>query len=499
MSVTPTIVWFRQDLRLQDNRALAAALERGGAVLPLYILDDRGEGAWPMGGAARWWLHHALAALEAGLRERGSRLILATGDSGELLRRLVASTGAGAVYWNRRYEPAAIARDSVIKAELTAAGLEVKSFNGALLHEPHTIQNKQGKPFQVFTPYWKHCLTLPVSPALKLAAGPIAAPAKWPQSPELAELNLLPTIKWDAGFGATWQPGEAGAAARLKKFTARAMDAYADARNLPDRDGTSMLSPWLHFGELSPRQVWAAVEARSKESGVFPSSNGARVFLSEIGWREFAHHLLFHFPHTPERPLRAEFEKFSWADDAGGKKLRAWQRGQTGYPIVDAGMRQLWQTGWMHNRVRMVVASFLVKHLRLNWTHGAAWFWDTLVDADLASNTLGWQWSAGCGADAAPYFRVFAPVLQGVKFDGDGDYVRRWVPELAKLPADYIHAPWEAPAAVLARAGVELGKNYPGPIVNHAAARAAALAAFKQLRGGAATEADELALESETP
>lgn len=498
MSVTPAIVWFRQDLRLQDNRALAAALERGGAVVPVYILDDEAEGAWPMGGASRWWLHHALAALDASLRERGSRLLIARGDSAKVIREIVKVAKAGAVFWNRRYEPAVIARDAAIKADLLAGGVEAKSFNGALLHEPHTIQNKQGKPFQVFTPYWKHCLTLPVSPAVKLTAGPFTAPATWPRSLELAELGLLPTIKWDAGFADAWQPGEAGAAARLKKFTARAMDAYADARNLPDRDGTSMLSPWLHFGELSPRQVWAAVEARSKESGVFPSSNGARVFLSEIGWREFAHHLLFHFPHTPEKPLRAEFEKFSWAEDAGGKKLRAWQLGRTGYPIVDAGMRQLWHTGWMHNRVRMVVASFLVKHLRLNWTHGAAWFWDTLVDADLASNTLGWQWSAGCGADAAPYFRVFAPVLQGLKFDSDGDYVRRWVPELAKLPAEYIHAPWEAPAAVLARAGVELGKNYPGPIVNHAAAREAALKAFKQLRGGSGAAAgDELALGAE--
>ena len=500
MAVTPTLLWFRQDLRLQDNPALAAAVARGGAVVPVYILDDAAEGKWAMGGASRWWLHQALASLDASLRERGSRLLIACGDSAEVLRKLVKATDAGAVFWNRRYEPAVIARDAAIKAELLAGGVEAKSFNGALLFEPHTIQNKQGRPFQVFTPYWKHCLMLPVPAAVKLGAGKIAGPAAevWPRSLELAELGLLPKIKWDAGFYEAWQPGEAGAAARLKKFTARAMDAYADARNLPDRDGTSMLSPWLHFGELSPRQVWSAVEAPSKESGVFPSSNGARVFLSEIGWREFSYHLLFHFPHTPEKPLRAEFEKFYWAEDAGGKKLCAWQRGRTGYPIVDAGMRQLWHTGWMHNRVRMVVASFLVKHLRLNWTHGAAWFWDTLVDADLASNTLGWQWSAGCGADAAPYFRVFAPVLQGVKFDGDGDYVRRWVPELAKLPAEHIHAPWEAPAAVLARAGVELGKNYPGPIVNHAAAREAALKAFKQLRGGAAkTEAGELALEAE--
>ena len=490
MAVSPSLVWFRQDLRLQDNPALNAAVARGGAVVPVYILDDAGEGKWPMGGAGRWWLHHALAALDASLRERGSRLLIAQGNAAEVLGGLVKATGAGAVFWNRRYEPAVIARDAAIKAELIAGGVEAKSFCGALLFEPHTIQNKQGKPFQVFTPFWKHCLTLPVPVAVKLGAERIAAPTEWPRSLALAELELLPKIKWDGGFAGAWQPGEAGAAARLKQFVARAMDGYADARNLPDRDGTSMLSPWLHCGEIGPRQVWAAVAERSKESGVFPSSNGARVFLSEIGWREFAHHLLFHFPHTPERPLRADFEKFPWAQDEGGKKLRAWQRGQTGYPIVDAGMRQLYATGWMHNRVRMVVASFLVKHLRLNWTHGAAWFWDTLVDADLASNTLGWQWSAGCGADAAPYFRVVAPVLQGTRFDGDGDYVRRWVPELAKLPAEHIHAPWEAPAAVLARAGVELGKNYPGPIVNHAKARDEALAAFKALRGSEAVVGD---------
>jgi deoxyribodipyrimidine photo-lyase len=480
------LVWFRQDLRLQDNLALQAAIVRGGPVVPLYILDEAGEARWPMGGASRWWLHHALGALDAALRECGSQLVIARGNSAEVLREMVRKTGAGAVYWNRRYEPAAIARDSGLKAELTAAGCDARSFNSALLNEPHTIANKAGGPFQVFTPYWRHCLTLPVTAPVKFSEKTLMGPDAWPRSLAVAELELLPRVKWDAGFGAVWQPGEAGAAQRLKQFAARAMDAYDEARNLPDRDGTSQLSPWLHFGELSPRQVWAAVAARSKDTGVFPPSNGARVFLSEIGWREFAHHLLFHFPHTPEQPLREDFKKFPWAEDADGAKLRAWQRGQTGYPIVDAGMRQLWQTGWMHNRVRMVVASFLVKHLRLPWTHGAAWFWDTLVDADLASNTLGWQWSAGCGADAAPYFRVFAPVLQGVKFDGHGDYVRRWVPELARMPAAHIHAPWEAPLHVLAAAGVRLGPtgNYPRPIVDHATARAAALAAFKQLRGG---------------
>lgn len=486
MAVAPTLIWFRQDLRLQDNPALNAALARGGPIVPVYIWNEAGEGRWPMGGASRWWLHHALVALDESLRKRGSRLLVERGEAMEVLKKLVTSTRAAAVFWNRRYEPAAVARDTKIESELTADGIDAKSFSGALLFEPTAIRNKQGGPFKVFTPFWKHCLTLPVPPAETLGRQmKIPAPGKWPRSLSVEELKLRPRIPWDAGFGEVWRPGEVGATARLKAFAKGAMEDYADGRNLPDRDGTSRLSPWLHFGELSPRQVWAAVQARSKESGVFPPSNGARVFLSEIGWREFAHHLLFHFPHTPEQPLRAEFAKFPWADDQGGRKLRAWQRGRTGYPIVDAGMRQLWRTGWMHNRVRMVVASFLMKHLRLNWTDGAAWFWDTLVDADLANNTLGWQWSAGCGADAAPYFRVFAPVLQGLKFDGDGAYVRRWVPELAKLPAKYIHAPWEAPAEVLAKAGVTLGENYPRPIVDHAKARTEALAAFKRLRGKA--------------
>lgn len=483
MAVTPTILWFRQDLRLQDNTALAAALDRGAPILPVYIFDPDGEQAWRPGGASRWWLHHSLASLGRTLRERGSSLTLARGATAEVLRELIHVTGASAVYWNRRYEPAAVARDSQIKTELTLAGLEVKSFNSALLNEPHAIQNKQGRAFQVFTPYWRHCLGQAVSAPLKLDRAAIPGPKVWPRSLPLEELGLLPRIPWDRGFGESWQPGEDGAAKQLRNFAVKTVDAYADDRNLPAQDGTSRLSPWLHFGELSPRQVWAAIAAKSRDSGVFPPSNGARVFLSEIGWREFAHHLLFHFPHTPEQPLREEFSKFPWADDPDGVKLRSWQCGQTGYPIVDAGMRQLWCTGWMHNRVRMVVASFLVKHLRLPWQHGAAWFWDTLVDADLASNTLGWQWSAGCGADAAPYFRVFAPVLQGEKFDHDGDYVRRWVPELAKLPAEHIHAPWEASTGVLARAGVELGRDYPGPVVHHAQARNEAIAAFKRLRG----------------
>ena len=481
-----TIVWFRQDLRLQDNPALAAVLQRGGAVVPVYILDDAGEGDWPPGGASRWWLHHSLQRVDESLRERGSRLLLAQGESAAVLRSLLKQTGANAVYWNRRYEPASLARDRAIKAELLAAGVDAQSFNAALLFEPHTVQNKAGQPFQVFTPYWKHCQTLPVAAPLKLPAGNFSAPAKWPTSLTLAELGLLPRIKWDFGLASAWQPGEVSAQKRLRKFVAGAMATYADHRNLPDLDGTSALSPHLHFGEIGPRQIWAAVRALSKDSGVFPANRGGQVFLTEVGWREFAHHLLFHFPTAPTKPLRADFASFPWQKNP--KQLAAWQKGLTGYPIVDAGMRQLWQTGWMHNRVRMVVASFLVKHLRISWQEGAAWFWDTLVDADLANNTLGWQWSAGCGADAAPYFRIFNPTLQGQKFDATGAYVRRWVPELAGLPNEFIHEPTAAPMDVLATAGPTLGRDYPQPLVDHGEARVAALAALQAMRSKVAAK-----------
>lgn len=484
MSAAPVILWFRQDLRIQDNAALHSALARGGPVVPVYIYDEEGEGAWPPGGATKWWLHHSLVSLDASLRERGSRLIVARGDSGSVLRQLVAGVGAEAVYWNRRYEPAIVARDKTIKAGLVASGIEAKSFNGALLFEPHTITNKQGNPFQVFTPYWRHCLTLEMPPAVVIRKGEFPAPKAWPASLEIAKLDLLPRIKWDGGFYETWTPGEGGAQKQLKAFAARSMADYSDRRDLPGTAGTSRLSPHFHFGEIGPRQVWAAVRAQSKDSGIFPPNKGAQIFLNEIGWREFSHHLLFHFTATPTEPLRADFKRFPWAADPGGKKLRAWQLGKTGYPIVDAGMRELWHTGWMHNRVRMVVASFLVKHLRLPWQRGAEWFWDTLVDADLAQNTLGWQWSAGCGADAAPYFRIFAPVTQGERFDCTGDYVRRWVPEVAKLPDKFLHAPWTAPANM--REYAKIDGNYPDPIVDHATAREEALAAFKQLKGGGA-------------
>ena len=361
--------------------------------------------------------------------------------------------------------------------------MDVRSFNGSVLFEPHTIANKQGGPFQVFTPYWRRCLELPVAAPLSFRSdGFKRCVVMWPDSVG-HDLGLLPRTRWDAGLGHAWKPGEPAAAVCLKRFITGSLSSYSERRDRPDLEGTSMLSARLHFGEISPRQAWAAVRALSADSGVFPSGAGAEAFLREIGWREFAYHLLYHFPATPESPLRSEFGRFPWETDPDGRLLTAWTKGLTGYPFVDAGMRQLWSTGWMHNRVRMVVASFLVKHLRISWTEGSRWFWNTLVDADLASITLGWQWSAGCGADAAPYFRIFAPVTQGIRFDPEGGYVRRWVPEIASLPTKYLHAPWLAPTSVLAGAGVVLGQTYPLPIVEHAVAREAALRAFRGLRG----------------
>ena len=480
----PSIHWFRLDLCLADNPALRAAMEHGGPVVPVFIWSPEDEGAWPPGGASRWWLHQSLAALDDRLRAVGSRLVIRRGPTLESLRTLARETGAGAVFWNRRYEPAVSARDAKVKEALGRDGLAVESFNAALLHEPWTIQNQSKKPFQVFTPFWKHCLAKS-DPAEPLPAPKnLPAPAKWPKSLALDDLELEPKSNWADGLRAEWQPGEAGATAKLNRFLSKAFDNYTDQRNRPDVTGTSRLSPHLHFGEISPRQVWHGLRQMASKRGWPVERWRASQFLSEMGWREFAHHLLFHFPHTPTEPLRADFKKFPWRKDAAW--LHAWQTGRTGYPIVDAGMRELWATGWMHNRVRMIVASFLVKDLLLSWTQGTRWFWDTLVDADLAQNTLGWQWTAGCGADAAPYFRVFNPISQGEKFDPQGDYVRRWCPELAKLPGEWLHKPWQAPSETLAHAGVKLGRDYPEPIVSHAIAREVALEAFARIKSPAA-------------
>ena len=469
---SPIILWFRKDLRLMDNPALRSALERG-AIVPVFVWSPDEEGDWPPGGASRFWLHQSLQALDGKLRELGSRLIIRHGNSQEVLESLVKETGANAIFWNRRYEPAIIERDKSIKEHFRKSGIDAQSFNSHLLFEPWTIANKAGKPFQVFTPFWKTCLASASSiPEPLTTPKKIFAPQRWPKSLRLEELELEPKVKWAEGIRAAWESGEVGAQKQLKRLLQNVISKYEESRNRPDQRGTSRLSPHLHFGEISVRQIWHGVRKHKSAS--------AQKFLAELGWREFAHHLLFHFPQTPTEPLRADFKKFRWNDDA--QALRAWQRGQTGYPIVDAGMRELWTTGWMHNRVRMIVGSFLVKDLLLPWQSGARWFWDTLVDADLANNTLGWQWVAGCGADAAPFFRIFNPVTQGEKFDPKGEYVRRWILEIAKLPDKWIHKPWQAPAEILSEAKLKLGKNYPEPIVSHAIAREVTLERYSKLK-----------------
>ncbi len=438
----PALVWFRQDLRLADNPALRSAAARGAPVIPVYVWSPQEEGGWEPGGASRWWLHRSLHALDAELRRHRSRLIVRRGPALGALRELIAETGAGAVRWNRRYEPHAVERDRAVKRELADDGVEVESANAALLFEPWTVATGGGDPYRVFTPFWKACLAAG-QPAEPQPAPSLSPPSSWPESLAIDDLGLDPAGDWAGGLEEAWTPGERSAGERLDAFLEDSVASYTHDRDRPDRPGTSRLSPHLHHGEIGPRQIWHEIQGR----GLDP-----RRFLAEVGWREFAHHLLYHFPHTPERPLRDEYERFPWRTDRAA--LRAWQRGQTGYPLVDAGMRQLWTTGWMHNRVRMVVASFLVKHLLLPWQEGARWFWDTLVDADLANNTLGWQWTAGCGADAAPFFRIFNPALQAERYDPAGEYVKAWAPDP------------------------------PAPIVDHREARERALEAFAGIRQG---------------
>jgi deoxyribodipyrimidine photo-lyase len=479
MTDRPILLWFRQDLRLSDNPALAAAIARGAPIVPVYILDDEVAGPLGTGAASRWWLGESLRALEIDLKARGLPLILRSGRADDVVPGLIAETGADAVFWNRCYEPFAIARDRRLEKTLLDAGIDAKSFNAALLHEPWTVATQQGAPYRVFTPFWRAIRALEKEPPGKSAPQTPAAPARLPKSDRLADWPRAPTEPdWAGGIRAEWQPGESGAKARLEAFLDDALADYRTGRDRPDRVGTSRLSPHLHFGEIGPRQIWQAVMAQASASNSVDSA--AESYLRELGWREFTHHLLYHWPDLPAANWKPAFDAFAWRNDKQG--LAAWQRGLTGYPIVDAGMRELWQTGWMHNRVRMIAASFLIKDLLVDWRHGEAWFRDTLVDADLAQNAASWQWVAGSGADASPFFRIFNPVLQGRKFDPDGAYVRTFVPELAKLPADHIHAPWEAPAAVLGAADIELGTTYPRPIVDHKFARNRALAGYKALR-----------------
>lgn len=462
-----------------DNRALAAAIASGSPIVAVYILDDETPAAWKMGGASRWWLNKSLASLSQSLEQRGNRLILRRGPAALELSHLVAETRASAVFCSRTYEPWAQALEQNLKRALDSAGVALKRYSGALLKEPEDLRTQAGEPFKVYSPFWRALAARYDAQKTLPAPDKIPAPAKFPTSDTLDSLALHPRRPdWSHGLAETWIPGEAGAHDRLSHFMASTVKDYAALRNRPDKPGTSRLSPHLHFGEISPAMCWqAARDAGHRRSG---SDNGVETFLKELVWREFSYTLLVQRPDLPEVPFRPEFALFPWRRDA--RKLKAWQRGQTGYPIVDAGMRELWQTGSMHNRVRMITASFLIKHLLLPWQQGEAWFWDTLVDADLASNAASWQWVAGSGADAAPYFRIFNPVLQGTKFDPDGTYVRRFVPELAKLAAPDIHAPWEASDLVLKSADVVLGKTYPKPIVDHKTAREQALGAYDDVK-----------------
>jgi deoxyribodipyrimidine photo-lyase len=476
------LVWFRRDLRLADNPALAAALAACPRVVPVYLHAPDEEAPWRPGAASDAWLGQSLASLDAALRRLGSRLVIRRGPTIDALHALAAETGATHIYWNRLYEPAAAARDTGVEQALRASGLVAVSANAALLNEPWEVTRDDGGPYRVFTPFWKACQRGGID------RPPAPAPAALPPVPQalasltVADLRLGPAIPWDRGFWAVWQPGEDGAHATLARFLDDAVARYDEDRNRPDLIATSRLSPYLHFGEIGPRQVVAAVRRHTAEHTAAGLVKHAESFVRELGWREFGHHLLWHFPQTADAPLDGRFAAFPWLDDYGAVIAR-WRRGSTGIPIVDAGLRELWQTGWMHNRVRMIVASLLTKNLLVPWQEGARWFWDTLVDADLANNTLGWQWTAGCGADAAPYFRIFNPVLQGQRFDPAGRYVARWVPELARLPAAHIHAPWDAPAGVLATAGVALDRDYPAPIVDLQATRARALERFASMAG----------------
>ncbi len=467
----PVILWLRRELRMHDNPALVAAIASGRPVLPLFILDRETPGRWAPGGASLWWLHHSLVSLGESLEKAGAKLILRRGAAVEVLRHLVHEVGAAEIHAGRAIEPWA---RKVMDEVVSTSGAKLHLHRTALLYEPDGIRTQSGGAYGVFTPFSRACLARG-APDKPLSA-PLSFKGVSAPSDELADWKLLPARPdWAAGLRARWVPGEAGAAQRLKRVVADVVKGYDQTRNFPGQDGTSALSPRLHWGELSPGQIWHAVE------GI--ESKGRTTFVNELLWREFSANLLWHHPDLPEKPLRPEFAAMPWRRDAAG--LRAWQRGQTGIPLVDAGMRQLWNTGWMHNRVRMVVASFLIKHLLLPWQDGEAWFWDTLVDADLASNSAQWQWVAGSGADAAPYFRVFNPVLQGWKFDPKGDYVRRWVPELARLPDKALQNPWDASEEELAAAGVRLGETYPRPIVDLAAGRARALEAFAGLNKAA--------------
>lgn len=467
-----TLVWFQYDLRLEDHPALTEAKRRGACIVPVFIWDNTEGTPWQPGEAGRWWLHHSLIALREKLVSAGSRLILRAGKIPATLHQLAKETHADSVYWNRCYDPSSRARETHLANFLRGNGIDTKSFHASLLFEPGKILNSQSKPYRVFSAYWKVCQTHP-RPRLPLPVlRNIPAPPKWPRSAPLETLSILPSHPWHKKLNRYWKPGADGARKALRAFAKASLSQYENIRDFPCEAGTSLLSPHLRFGEISPHTVWHEIHSPNQPGHSTSHSKSRSRFLAEMGWREFAHYLLFHFPDTPVTPFQPRFKSFPWKSAPFLQK--AWERGRTGIPIIDAGMRQLWETGWMHNRVRMITASFLTKNLLISWQEGARWFWDTLIDADLANNTLGWQWTAGCGADAAPYFRIFNPVLQAKKFDPKGTYIRKWVPELAQFTAKEIHHPWDATHPPLETA-------YPSPIIDLRQSRNRALRVYKDL------------------
>jgi deoxyribodipyrimidine photo-lyase len=465
----PAIVWFRQDLRLGDNPALSFAAQSGKPLILVYINDESSYGRWPPGEAAQWWLHNSLNSLNEKLLQKDSRLILRSGKSTDVLTSLARTSGADLIVWNRRYEPPQMMLEEELETVCKKNGIACKKFNGSLLHDPSSIKTGKGEPYKVFTPFYNRCIDGAAAPEYPLPAPEnISSFSGNTGTPALEKPDLLPEQQWRIKFEKHWCPGEAGAWRKFENFLQNSIDHYKEGRDRPDKKLTSMLSPHLHFGEISPRQIFYATGDRSE------------AFIRELYWREFCYNLLYNFPDLPEKPLQEKFKNFPWKNNKD--HLEAWQKGLTGYPLIDAGMRQLRETGWMHNRVRMVTGSFLIKDLLLHWREGEKWFWNCLVDADLANNSAGWQWIAGCGADAAPFFRIFNPGTQGKKFDPDGEYVRKFVPELKNMPACYIHNPRDAPEKALNDAEVRLGVNYPAPIVDHKQARAAALKAYEKIK-----------------
>ncbi|MBB3320559.1 MULTISPECIES: deoxyribodipyrimidine photo-lyase [unclassified Rhizobium] len=474
----PVILWFRKDLRLDDNRALHAACTSGRPVIPVYIREPRSDGTAPLGAAQDWWLHHSLESMQGALCKLGGSLHLVSGHALDELSDLVAYSGAETVLWNRRYDPAGIAIDTQIKRTLAERGIEARSFPGQLLHDPSKLMTGAGTPYRTYTPFWRALEKLcepgePLDPPTKIRF------ANLPRASELlADWTLLPTRpNWAKEFSDIWIPGEAAAHRRLSDFVEEDLQGYRLNRELPSRQATSQLSPYLALGIISPARVWHETRGLSKRVPVEDLVH----FRKELAWREFSYHLLYHFPGLPNTNWNDRMDTFPWENHR--EHFEIWTKGLTGYPIVDAGMRQLWRHGYMHNRVRMIAASFLIKDLMVDWRLGESWFRDTLIDADPANNAASWQWVAGSGADASPFFRIFNPTLQGEKFDPDGAYVREFVPELANLDNRYIHRPFEAPVDVLAKTGITLGTTYPMPVVNHAFARDRALEAYNATKG----------------